>query len=33
MDPATHNPHNKPGIILKIGDDNRSHYFMTVEPK
>ncbi|MDR1019800.1 MAG: ABC transporter substrate-binding protein [Synergistaceae bacterium] len=33
MDPATHNPHNKPGIILKIGDDVRSHYFMTVEPK
>jgi branched-chain amino acid transport system substrate-binding protein len=33
MDPATHNPYNKPGIVLKIGDDNRSHYFMTVEPK
>ncbi|MDR1482387.1 MAG: ABC transporter substrate-binding protein [Synergistaceae bacterium] len=33
MDPATHNPHNKPAIILKIGDDIRSHYFMTVEPK
>jgi branched-chain amino acid transport system substrate-binding protein len=33
MDPATHNPLNKPGIILKIGDDNRSHYFATVEPK
>jgi branched-chain amino acid transport system substrate-binding protein len=33
MEPATHNPLNKPGIILKIGDDNRSHYFMTVEPK
>jgi branched-chain amino acid transport system substrate-binding protein len=33
MDPATHNPHNKPGVILKIGDDIRSHYFMTVQPK
>ena len=33
MDPATHNPYNKPGIILKIGDDLRSHFFMKVEPK
>ncbi|MDR1885031.1 MAG: ABC transporter substrate-binding protein [Synergistaceae bacterium] len=28
-----HDPYNKPGIILKIGDDMRSHFFMKVEPK
>jgi branched-chain amino acid transport system substrate-binding protein len=33
IDPATHNPYNKPGIILKIEDDLRSHFFMKVEPK
>jgi branched-chain amino acid transport system substrate-binding protein len=33
MDPETHNPYNKPGIILKIGEDLRSHFYMKVEPK
>jgi branched-chain amino acid transport system substrate-binding protein len=33
MDPKTHDPLNKPGIVLKIGDDLKSHFFLRVEPK
>ncbi|MDR3332353.1 MAG: ABC transporter substrate-binding protein [Synergistaceae bacterium] len=33
MDPATHNPINKPAVILKIGDDMRSHFYLKVTPE
>jgi branched-chain amino acid transport system substrate-binding protein len=33
MDPATHNPLNKPAVILKIGDDMKSHFFTKVAPQ
>ncbi|MDR1965901.1 MAG: ABC transporter substrate-binding protein [Synergistaceae bacterium] len=33
IDPATHNPVNKAGIILKVGDDLKAKFFQKVEPK
>jgi branched-chain amino acid transport system substrate-binding protein len=33
IDPANHNPINKPGIILTIGEDLKSEFFKEVEPK
>jgi branched-chain amino acid transport system substrate-binding protein len=33
IDPATHNPLNKAGIILKVGDDLKAKFFQKVEPK
>ncbi|MDO5114836.1 MAG: ABC transporter substrate-binding protein [Synergistaceae bacterium] len=33
IDPATHNPLNKAGIILKVGDDLRTDFYKKVEPK
>ena len=33
MDPATHNPLNKAGIILKVGDDLKTSFYKKVEPK
>ena len=33
IDPATHNPLNKAGIILKVGDDLRTAFYKKVEPK
>jgi branched-chain amino acid transport system substrate-binding protein len=33
MDPATHNPLNKAGIILCVGDDLKAKFFQKVEPK
>ena len=33
IDPATHNPVNKAGIILKVGDDLKTDFYKKVEPK
>jgi len=33
VDPKTHNPLNKPGIILKVGDDLKTRFYKKVEPK
>lgn len=33
IDPATHNPINKAGIILKVGDDLKTKFYKKVEPK
>jgi branched-chain amino acid transport system substrate-binding protein len=33
ISPDDHNPVNKPGVILRVGDDLRSHFFAKVEPK
>ncbi|GHV29445.1 ABC transporter substrate-binding protein [Synergistales bacterium] len=33
MDPATHTPLNKAGIILRVEDDLRTKFFRKVEPK
>lgn len=33
MDPATHNPLKKAGIILKVGDDLHTAFYKKVEPK
>lgn len=33
IDPATHNPVNKAGIILKVGDDLETQFYKKVEPK
>ena len=33
IDPATHNPLNKAGIILKVGDDLHTKFYKKVEPK
>ncbi len=33
IDPKTHNPLNKAGIILKVGDDLKTKFYKKVEPK
>ena len=33
VDPKTHNPLNKPGIILKVGDYLKTRFYKKVEPK
>ena len=33
IDPATHNPINQAGIILKVGDDLKTKFYKKVEPK
>ena len=33
VDPKTHNPLNKPGIILNVGDDLKTRFYKKVEPK
>ncbi|OUO93972.1 ABC transporter substrate-binding protein [Cloacibacillus sp. An23] len=33
IDPATHDPVNKAGIILKVGDDLKAKFYKKVEPK
>ncbi len=33
IDPATHNPIGKAGIILKVGDDLKTDFYKKVEPK
>ena len=33
IDPKTHNPVNKPGIILKVGDDLKTVFYKKVQPK
>ena len=33
IDPKTHNPLNKAGVILKVGDDLKAQFYQKVEPK
>ncbi|HAH68713.1 MAG TPA: ABC transporter substrate-binding protein, partial [Synergistaceae bacterium] len=33
INPKDHNPLNKAGIILKVGDDLKAKFFQKVEPK